>query len=54
MFTPLSQLDYDIACSVGRNTENYYYSKEDLHAIEGDDSECLGVQIELYPELFAN
>lgn len=53
-YVPLSQVDYDISCSVGVINEDFYSTKEELYEHEGDDAECLEVPVILYEELFAN
>jgi len=54
MFVPLTELEYDIECSLMRQTVDYYYSKEQLYDNEGEDSPCLAVQVELFVDLLAN
>ncbi len=53
-YVPLSQLDWDIQCSLGEINEDLYSTKQELYEYEGDESECLEVPVILYDGLFAN
>ena len=54
MYTPLTQLEYDIECANGIHHALYYYTPADLREEEGYNSPCLQIPVELYDQLFAN
>lgn len=54
MFVPMTMLEWEIECSLLRQTVDYYYTKQQLIEEEGEHVPCLEVPVELFDHLFAN